>query len=82
MFNAVVLMTEHVPCACTEATRIVVGSHSVPVGPVTVVFAVAILLFAPAALYGRIRRVLEARAMRAVLAESGASVRHERNDDA
>lgn len=67
MLQTIALIGGHVPCACTEATRITIAGHSVPIGPVTVLFAVAILFLVPAVVYGWVRRRIEARAMRGVL---------------
>ena len=69
LFQLVVLSIERVPCACTEATRIAIGPYSVPVGPVSAIFAAVIVLLAPAVVYGWVRRLLEARAMQAVLGD-------------
>lgn len=54
-------------CACSDATRLHVGAFSIPVGPVTVLFAAVAVLFIPPVLVGWAARRREARAMRRVL---------------
>ncbi len=54
-------------CACSDATRLHAGAFSIPVGPVTVLFAAVAVLFLPPVVLGWVARRREARAMRRVL---------------
>lgn len=66
------LLAQHVVhCACSDATRVQLGSWSVPVGPVTVIFAATAMIFAPPAAFGWITGHRRARAMRDVLSAPG-----------
>jgi len=65
---ALIALAQH-RCACSDATRLEVGSLSIPVGPATALLAIVIALFGPAALMGLVMRRREARAMRDVLAQ-------------
>ena len=60
-------------CACADATRVSLGPWSVPVGPVTVIFALTAAVFGPAVFASWLARRRRARAMDAVL--RGASSR-------
>ncbi|MFO0604828.1 MAG: hypothetical protein U0324_16725 [Polyangiales bacterium] len=61
------LLAQQHRCACSDATRVVVGPYEIPVGPATVLLAAVVALFGPAALVGLVKRRREARAMRDVL---------------
>lgn len=66
--TALVLAAQvHSRCACSDATRVYLAGHEIPVGSTTVIFAVTALLFAGPVIAGRIARIREARAMRRVL---------------
>lgn len=54
-------------CACSDATRVSLIGYEVPVGPVTAVFALTALLFAPPSIAGWLARRRAAAAMRRVL---------------
>ena len=54
-------------CACSDATRVEVGSLSIPVGPATALLAFVVALFGPAALLGWWTRRRHARAMQEIL---------------
>ncbi len=54
-------------CACSDVTRIQAGPFSIPVGPLTVIFALVAVLFLPPMLLGWVSRRREARAMQRVL---------------
>jgi hypothetical protein len=68
MHHPLLLLANGRPCACAEFTRIQVGSFSLPVGILTLLFAGVALLMAPGLLAGWIARRREARAMAQVLA--------------
>lgn len=55
------------PCACAEFTRVSIGPFSLPVGILTVVFGLVLLLLLPAIAWGAVLRRREARAMADVL---------------
>lgn len=67
MHQSLLLLANGRPCACAEFTRIQIGSISLPVGILTLLFAGVALLLAPGLLAGWLTRRREARAMARVL---------------
>lgn len=58
-------------CACSDVTRVHFAGLSIPVGPVTVLFAAVVVLFLPPTLVGWAARRRETREMNRVLDAKG-----------
>ncbi|MBL8679883.1 MAG: hypothetical protein JNK05_11990 [Myxococcales bacterium] len=59
-----------VHCNCSDVTRIQVGPLLVPVGPLTVIFALVVALLGPAWLLAQWRKLRNERAARAVMMDA------------